>query len=281
MMKKQWWQSIVFIVAILALTACAGETEVTETEEDPASQEETTDSGAQGSEDASDIEQLAIEASPDVWTSGADLRVILTNNTSEDITLESSSGEIVQVIVTNENGDVVYKSSDDEAFTQAQEETTIAAENDVRWTPYWDLTSEGERVPGGTYEMQATLMADTANGEAIGSELIAGPVEIEIPEVDHSVFKDISVEGESGAYTVSGEVAVEQGPFSYAVEDGHNVLLESTPFPELAESEGWSAFSFDVNVEETDLPQNGSLVIVLSNEAGDEKSVRLEQFKQE
>ncbi|TDQ42099.1 BsuPI-related putative proteinase inhibitor [Aureibacillus halotolerans] len=280
-MKFNWF-TMVMLAALLSLGACSTSepANTTDQETNGESEEEgTTDgetSGADSEADATQTDQLSLSAEPDVWENGADLTLILDNSSDEDITLENSSEQLVQFVVKNDAGEEVYDSSADGTFSQATGSTTIAAGSDFRWTPFWDLTSEGSRVPAGTYTLEATIVADTLEEGGL-----TVTQEFDVAEADESVFRDVSVEGEAGTYTVEGEVNVASGPFSYSIEDGHNVFVENGEFPAVEGSEGWTSFSLPIDISDEELPSNGSVMLVLRNDQGKEQGVRLEQFTQQ
>ncbi|WP_162848386.1 Gmad2 immunoglobulin-like domain-containing protein [Paenibacillus nanensis] len=107
-----------------------------------------------------------------------------------------------------------------------------------------------------------------AFGEMMGADVIWDEVKRQV-EVRHdgapncnSAFCHVKVSGSGGTYTVTGEGRVFEAVMAYAVEDGHNYLLES--FHTLdSGAPAWSPFQLEIVIPEEQLPENGTLILEL------------------
>jgi hypothetical protein len=78
----------------------------------------------------------------------------------------------------------------------------------------------------------------------------------------NNAFCNVSVNGSNGRYIVSGTARVFEAVMNYAVEDGHNYLLEQ--FHTLAEgAPAWSPFAIELEIPESGQPVNGTLTLEL------------------
>ncbi|WP_347861195.1 BsuPI-related putative proteinase inhibitor [Salimicrobium sp. PL1-032A] len=102
----------------------------------------------------------------------------------------------------------------------------------------------------------------------------------------NEAFRNLELNGENGNYTVSGEARVFEGSFLYRVEDGHNELIGETPVQVDAGAPDWSEFNLEISIPESDLPDFGSLTLILyENSAKDGEPtnvnyVPLDQFNE-
>ncbi|SFE49273.1 Copper amine oxidase N-terminal domain-containing protein [Paenibacillus catalpae] len=78
----------------------------------------------------------------------------------------------------------------------------------------------------------------------------------------NSAFCDVKVSGSGGHYTVSGKGRVFEAVMQYAVEDGHNYLLEGHQMLNEG-APAWSPFSLDIILPPEQLPSNGTLMLEL------------------
>ena len=78
----------------------------------------------------------------------------------------------------------------------------------------------------------------------------------------NSAFCNVKVSGSGGHYTVTGEGRVFEAVMAYAVEDGHNYLLEEL-YTLDAGAPAWSPFELDIVIPPEKLPQNGTLILEL------------------
>lgn len=78
----------------------------------------------------------------------------------------------------------------------------------------------------------------------------------------NNAFCDVLVTGSAGHYTVTGKGRVFEAVMQYAVEDGHDYLLEG--HQQLEEgAPAWSPFSLDITIPPEQLPANGTLTLEL------------------
>ena len=78
----------------------------------------------------------------------------------------------------------------------------------------------------------------------------------------NQAFRNISVRGSQGNYVVTGEARIFEATLQYEVEDGHNVLLAG--FETASEgAPAWGTFTININIPEADLPENGTLTLIL------------------
>lgn len=95
---------------------------------------------------------------------------------------------------------------------------------------------------------------------------------VEITREKAPVFRNVTVTGGQGVYTVTGEARVFEATFQYEVSDGHFVhmagfMTTSNGAPE------WGTFTLEVNVAAEDLPVNGTLTLFLYEESAADGSV--------
>ncbi|WP_308637083.1 Gmad2 immunoglobulin-like domain-containing protein [Paenibacillus silvisoli] len=101
----------------------------------------------------------------------------------------------------------------------------------------------------------ATVGWDSAQRKVIITYGGGGPIQ-------NNAFRNVQITGSGGKYTVTGEGRVFEAIMSYAVEDGHNYLLEKNyMLPEGAPA--WSAFKLDISIPANKLPKNGTLMLQL------------------
>ncbi|MFC5529849.1 Gmad2 immunoglobulin-like domain-containing protein [Cohnella yongneupensis] len=80
--------------------------------------------------------------------------------------------------------------------------------------------------------------------------------------VQNNAYRNIKVSGQGGHYTVTGEGRVFEAVMSYAVEDGHNYLLEQNV--QLDEgAPAWSPFQLNIVIPAKHIPSNGTLMLEL------------------
>ncbi len=78
----------------------------------------------------------------------------------------------------------------------------------------------------------------------------------------NNAFRNVSVNGSDGKYIVSGEARVFEAVMNYAVEDGHDYLLEG----HYMVGEGapvWSPFAIELAIPSQQQPANGTLMLEL------------------
>ncbi|MCR2806385.1 Gmad2 immunoglobulin-like domain-containing protein [Paenibacillus soyae] len=78
----------------------------------------------------------------------------------------------------------------------------------------------------------------------------------------NDAFCNVKVSGSGGQYTVTGEARVFEAVMNYAVEDGHDYVLED--FHMLDEgAPAWSPFTLELDIPPDKLPDNGTLMLEL------------------
>ncbi len=83
---------------------------------------------------------------------------------------------------------------------------------------------------------------------------------------ENQAFRHIYVSGQQGNYVITGEARVFEATVQYEVEDGHFVYLEG--FETASEgAPNWGTFSIEIDIPETDLPKNATLMLVLFEES--------------
>ena len=75
-------------------------------------------------------------------------------------------------------------------------------------------------------------------------------------------FRNVSITGSQGDYVVTGEARIFEATLQYEVEDGHNVLLAGFETAS-AGAPAWGTFTIDIDIPEADLPENGTLTLIL------------------
>lgn len=91
------------------------------------------------------------------------------------------------------------------------------------------------------------------------------------PALENQAFRNIMVSGSHGNYTVAGQARVYEGTVQYEVEDGHFILDEG--FTTASEGgPGWGIFKIDIQIPPEDLPEYGSVRIVLFEESAEDGS---------
>lgn len=81
--------------------------------------------------------------------------------------------------------------------------------------------------------------------------------------LENTAFRNIEISGEKGHYNVKGEARVFEGVFFYAVEEGHNYLIEETKVEVPQGAPSWESFELNISIPEEDLPINGTVTLTL------------------
>lgn len=80
--------------------------------------------------------------------------------------------------------------------------------------------------------------------------------------LENDAFRNISVTGQRGEYTITGEARVWEATMHYAVSDGHVYFVEDFyTLPEGAPN--WAPFSLNISIPEERLPVNGTVMLEL------------------
>ncbi|MEQ6388236.1 BsuPI-related putative proteinase inhibitor [Bacillaceae bacterium S4-13-58] len=201
---------------------------------------------------------FAVEITPSQEKVMVDMRLV--NHHSDVVKLGFSSGQQFEVIVKDSEGNEVYKFSEGKSFTEALIYEELSIDEELFWKDEWALP---ESIEGGSYEAEVTLLQMSINDKPINQNLFSVEKSFEIPQLSNSAFRDVQVTGENGHYTVTGEARVFEGSFMYNVEDGHYKLIGDTPVQVNAGAPAWSDFEIKVEIDESNLPENGTLTMVL------------------
>ncbi|SIS47685.1 BsuPI-related putative proteinase inhibitor [Salimicrobium flavidum] len=307
------WLSLILMVGLVVLTAC-GTDEETETQANDSEQEQTTDV-------ASLADNLTAESEVETENKKANISFSLTNEGEEAVELGFASGQQFDIHITDENGENVYTYSADRSFTQEQTTKELEAGGMMENAAMWEENVEpgeyeaivsfpvdtinGEDVSDRDFESTTSFTIEASkesgnetNGESDSGEETNNNTENEDTTGKESsdqseettsiegndAFRNLELSGENGEYTVSGEARVFEGTFLYRVEDGHNELVPETPVQVDSGAPSWSSFELDISIPESDLPDFGTLTLMLyENSAKDGEPtninyVPLEQF---
>ncbi|MFC0524807.1 BsuPI-related putative proteinase inhibitor [Pontibacillus salicampi] len=229
------------------------------------------------------IEQLEFSTTAKPLESQATFNASLSNQSDKDVTISFRSGQKAEMIVTNQQGEEVFKSSEGKMFTQAVEEETIPPNDIWEMEEQWDYTNkEGNEVTPGTYQLETTLLVDTLNGQSLEAKPFVETITFVIPDND-KVLRDVTINGSNGNYTVTGTIQDNDAALHYSVEDGHNLIIEKTEVKQKeVQKNGSFSYKVDITIPKADIPKNGTLTVVFTIEssAGEpiRKSFKLESF---
>ncbi|MGI8314461.1 BsuPI-related putative proteinase inhibitor [Halobacillus mangrovi] len=292
-MKKLW--IIMVGIMILTLVACGSKSETKE-----ANGEENTEQNEAAEEPEINMEslisQLKMDAKVETTEDTAKFDFSLENTGEDPLIIGFTSSQQYEVKVENEEGESVYTFSADKMFAQGLTTEEIPAGEALSATETWTGIEEK-----GNYEATITFLVDSINDQS----LEATPYQMtqsftieDSPEKEESneenkkygngeAFRNIKVSGESGSYIVKGEARVFEGNFMYSVEDGHMVQVEPTSVQVEKGAPEWSEFELEVNVSPEQLPDYGTLTLVLFEESAKDgkpihvNNIPLEQFPSE
>jgi hypothetical protein len=85
-------------------------------------------------------------------------------------TVGYNRGQEHELIVTNDEGELVYRFSDTVRFVQGAHRRTIGDGRCLEWTGTWDTSyTNGTLVPRGRYQVTLSLRPDTIGGRRVGA----------------------------------------------------------------------------------------------------------------
>ncbi|WP_173916971.1 BsuPI-related putative proteinase inhibitor [Halobacillus sp. Marseille-Q1614] len=275
-MKK--WLPFMASLLVVFLVACSSSDENSEGEDnmenDKSSNEETNPENI-----VSLIEQLTFDGQAHQSENGISFDFFITNDSEKPITLGFSSSQKYEIILKNEAGEEVYRYSKDQMF--AQQLTTEELE------PRGQLAASEtieEDLPPGEYEATMSFLVKTVNDQPLNTKpfVITDTVTIggeggeessphQGENADASsaepqygeVFREMTMSGENGQYSVSGEANVNKGEFYYTIDDGHNIFVEDEPVKVDDPQAEWSPFSLEIELNPDKLPDSGALVMTI------------------
>ncbi|QOR67532.1 hypothetical protein IM538_05155 [Cytobacillus suaedae] len=251
---------LLFIMSIVALSGCATQP-VTQMGE---GEDIVTSNPLQSLETSVDIQAAS---------DSADFFIKVKNKGEEDVTLTFNSGQTFEVVVVDENNNEVYRFSTDKMFTMALRDVRIKAGEEKTWKDKWGyINQEGQRVAPGDYKAIVSVVASKLNGNPIEKNQLKAVKEFIIPAQSTS-FRNVKVIGKDGKYVVSGEARVFEATFFYAVEDGHDYIIQETVQTAKEGAPSWSDFEFEVNIPQEKFPTNGVLLLMLYERSAKDNSV--------
>ncbi|UAC49057.1 hypothetical protein K6959_03925 [Bacillus aquiflavi] len=193
-----------------------------------------------------------------------DFELILKNNEKHPISFEFPTSQKYEITLYDQSGQEIYRYSKDRAFLQMIQPLTIKPESAVTWSESWDYTVKGKRVKAGDYKVVAQLQALKADGVNIqASKQSTSIINTTIPE-KNPVFRHITVSGEKGEYTVTGEARFMNKSLFYTVEDGHDQLIDETKLtPKKKQDTEWEKFKLQLSIRKESIQKNTTLLLFL------------------
>ncbi|ASF38770.1 hypothetical protein CEH05_06445 [Halobacillus halophilus] len=164
------------------------------------------------------------------------------------------------------------------------EPETMEVGNKSEWAPFTlELSIPNEDLPDfGTVTLTLVVNSEDSQDETIKNvpleEIAQSEPENDTEsttrevETEGEAFRNVTVSGENGAYTIEGEARVHEGSFIYTVEDGHYVLVEPTSVQVVEGAPAWSSFEIEIDISEEDLPTYGSLTLTVFEESAEDGS---------
>jgi uncharacterized protein YcfL len=203
--------------------------------------------------------------------------ISLMNKGNDMVELTFSSGQKYEIVVTNDQGEEVYRFSEGKMFTQALQLIELKAGDQVNWTEEWNMTAEGQGIANGAYTVEAEVLIQEDDKLSIEPKQLTAQEKVNIElsstanELENKAFRNIKVEGSKGSYVVTGEARVFEATFHYAVTEGHKYYIEG--WATVAEGgPSWSPFTLELKIPEDQLPVNGSVILELYEESADDGS---------
>ena len=208
------------------------------------------------------IEDIKTKLDIDAREEGADISITLTNTSDEDVRLTFTSGQKFEIVIEDQAGQEVYRYSIDKSFIMALQNEDIKAGEEVTWQETWDYLQTGERIPSGDYVVKVDVLATQINGKEIPANSISAEGKVTVPN-ENVAFRNIKVEGSNGEYKVIGEARVFEASFFYAVENGHDYVIDETVFTTQEGAPEWSTFELNISIPSDKIPKNGTLLLQL------------------
>ncbi|WP_017185447.1 BsuPI-related putative proteinase inhibitor [Alkalibacillus haloalkaliphilus] len=127
------------------------------------------------------LDQLRFDVDVQPGEDNVKFNMKLTHEGDEDLTLSFSSGQKFEIVVTDPNGEEVYRFSEGMMFTQAIETSELSPGDELDFQDSWDYTKDGVKVDSGEYEATIELMVYEVNGEEIQEHPFKEDVTFEVP----------------------------------------------------------------------------------------------------
>ncbi|WP_051591053.1 BsuPI-related putative proteinase inhibitor [Bacillus sp. UNC438CL73TsuS30] len=222
---------------------------------------------------------------PSAGPESVEFEFLLKNEGAIPLKLEFPTSQLFEITVTDKSGNEVYRYSKGRYFLQAFQTIKIEPKTSYKRIVVWDYMVDGKRAPAGEYNAHITLKPVNLNEEPISNrEKLTIHKKIMIPE-ENSAFRHVKVNGNRGKYKISGEIKPSQRVFYYTVEDGHEEFVNETQIKLDGKPQDWNSFTIQIQIPETKLPDNGSLILFLYERDHENKiihsfSVTLEKFYQ-
>lgn len=290
-MRKWLLVALVFIMSIFIMSGCgttktedalpvnSGGGEKVETETPPVQESEEPE----GEENV--VEKLQTNLSVKTGDNEATFTISLKNTSDHSVKVTIPSGQKYEIVVTDANGEEVYRYSIDKMFIQSIEEIELKPGEEKVWEEPWEYTSnDGSRLAAGEYKANVFLTASEVNGQKIETNALNVEESFSIPE-GNTAFRNVQVLGENGDYTVTGEVRVFEATFFYAVEDGHDYVIPETLQMASEGAPAWAPFEIKITIPKDKIPTNGALILHLFERSAKDGSItnlyhaKLQQFQ--
>ncbi|WML43351.1 intracellular proteinase inhibitor [Neobacillus sp. PS3-40] len=84
-----------------------------------------------------------------------------------------------------------------------------------------------------------------------------------IPTENNAAFRHIHVHGNKGVYLITGETNLISRVVFYSVEDGHVEFIHEKKLSVKKKSQKWTSFKIRMEIPNSKLPRNGSLILNL------------------
>ncbi|WP_456275896.1 BsuPI-related putative proteinase inhibitor [Bacillus sp. AK128] len=281
-------KGIIYIVSlVMILTGCASTNQETTGSSNNEESTETT---------SPTIDLADFEATLEVNSTEEEVMftIHLQNKSNEPTDLTFSSGQKFEIVVRNAEGKEVYRFSKGRMFTMALETLKLDAGEKLTFEDKWDYQTNGEKVQPGNYSVVATVIPIEVNGEKTDEGAFKAEESFTLEEIAQSqsskeedtseadkdtknkenvAFRNIEATGSNGEYVIKGEARVFEAVFLYAVEDGHNQLIQETPFFADEGAPSWSEFELKISIPKDQLPTNATLTAHIYERSAKDDSI--------
>lgn len=242
---------ILFICFTILILAGCGQEQL-----EQGNEEETPNQNAQ-EVSANTAMETSVEINQQDQTVLFDIKI--KNIGEKDYTVTFPSGQYFEIIVKDEDNEEVYKYSEGKMFTQAVETKEIKAGEQLSLHDEWAVN---EGIKSGTYTAIVNVRASKINGQDILEDALLTKEKFEL-NTGNTAFRNITVTGENGEYSVKGEARVFEGTFMYSVEDGHEYLIEEKVIQLNSGAPNWTPFEIEIALKEDQLPRSGTVTLNL------------------